>query len=439
MSARRKSTNYQRRRPVPDLEGDQTERRISPQERRRQIMIQVGVWFLVVVFAMTSGVMCFSPSAEEQNQQAAQATPQDEIQVEIDRWTREVGSSPNDPVALANLGHYWRLKAETLRSKDAAPAPAPAQSPAASPQASPTPQMTREQAWSQAEEYLERAVKSDSNYAFALQEMAELRMDQERNPEARALLQKILALAEEPVPEGQDPTTIMANRANRRNMALLSMVRLEAAEKNYDRALQTLDELHTADPGNLEVYGLRAQIHRARGDLGEALKAYDEVIKVGQGMQDQGMVLGARLERSRIFVDQKDKDAARKELEQARTLAQGSGNPQATMLVNYFLYQLDGPGPAVPPVGLPTGPSPAAQPGSVASPVTPAEAAPSAPPATPESSDPSAPGDSAPPLATPDPASAPAEPAPVSESQVPPAAPVAPVQPDAPGAEPVAP
>ncbi len=365
MPARRKSTDYHRRRNVPDLDGEQTERRISPQERRRQIMIHAGVWFLVVVFAMTSGVMCFNMGGEEQNPQAAQPAQQDELQVEIDRWAREVGTSPSDPVALANLGHYWRLKAESSPSEGALAAtpPAPSGSPQASPgspQPSPTPQMTREQAWTHAEEYLGRAIKSDPNYAFALQEMAELRIDQKRGPEARTLLEKILALPDEPIQAGQDATTIMANRTNRKSMALKGMVRLEAAEKNYDQALIRLEQLQAVDPGNQDVYGMRAQVLEEQGSLDQALKAYDEVISVGQGMQDQGMVLGARLRRAQIFLKQQDKTAARAELEQARTVAQSSGQPQAIMLVNYFLYQLDGAGPTAPPMGLPTGPSPAA-------------------------------------------------------------------------------
>ena len=54
-SRRRKSTDNVQRKAVR-LE-DAEIREISPQERQRQFLLNLGVWFLVIAFCMTSGIM----------------------------------------------------------------------------------------------------------------------------------------------------------------------------------------------------------------------------------------------------------------------------------------------------------------------------------------------------------------------------------------------
>ena len=66
------------------------------------IVIHIGVWLLVLVFTMTSGVLCLSLGGSQQTPRQVQQAQQDPVQVEIDRRTREVGASPSDPVALAD-------------------------------------------------------------------------------------------------------------------------------------------------------------------------------------------------------------------------------------------------------------------------------------------------------------------------------------------------
>lgn len=360
---RRKSTDYTRRRQ-PGAEGEEQERQISPQERRRQIMIQVGVWFLVLVFAMTSGVMCFNIGSNEQASQQVQQQAQDPIQAEIDRWTSQVGANPNDPVALANLGHYWARKAATLPTREeaaaASPTPAAASPSPGAPSPAATPQMSQEEAVARAEEYLQRALEKDPSYAFALQQLAEVRMMQKKPAEARALLEKILALAAAPIPEGEDPATIEANRATQTNRARMGLASVEAREKNYDKALEILAQVVKEQPGNVEAYMMRAGVLHEQDRMPEALQALDDAARVAEGMQNYGQALGARVEKSRIYQEQGDKDAARQELEKAKAVAEKTGNVQALMLLTQLLYAMDGNLPSAPPEGLPTGPSPVA-------------------------------------------------------------------------------
>lgn len=421
MPPRRKSTDYTRRRP-PGAEEEPEVRQLSPQERRRQMMIHAGVWFLVLVFAMTSGVMCFN-IGDQATRQAVQeaAEPQDPIQAEIDRWTREAEAAPADPVPLANLGHYWIRKAASL-PENAEPTPAGSPAPG-SPSPAATPAMTRGEALSRAEDYLKRALEKDPKYAFALQQMADVRVLQKKPAEARTLLEKVLELAQEPVPEGEDKATFEANRANQTTRARMGLAMLEAGEKNYDKALEILDVVLKDQPGNLEAWIARSSVLRDQGRVDEALEALDSAVKVAEGMEDYGQALGVRVEKSRIYQEKGDKAAARGELEKARQMAERSGNPQISMIVAQMLYSLDGPPPAPPAGGLPTGPSPAVSP-AAAQPATPAEPASQAPvPEAPAGQAPApeaaagqaaatpAPTDAAP---APDAQPAPAEPAPAT-------------------------
>ncbi len=366
MPPRRKSTDYSRRRLAANsgAEGEQEERRISPQERRRQIMINLGVWFLVLVFAMTSGVMCYNIEGPETAQSGpdAQQASQDPNQIEIDRWTRELQSNPNDPVVLANLGASWMRRAETLRSQqpgEAAPDSA-ASSPApqtGSPSPAATPEMTREDALARAEDYLNRAVEKEPSYAFALQQLAELKIAQKKPAEAREFLSRILALADEPIGPEEDPETIRATRESQSARAWMTLARLETFEKNYDQALQILAQLEANHSGNTDVLAMRAHIYQEQGRPDEALKALDELARVAEVMNNAGMMLGARLEKSRILQQTGDQAAARQEMEKARTVAQNTGNAQAVMLVTQLLYRMDEPAPPVPVQGLPDGPA----------------------------------------------------------------------------------
>jgi len=366
MPPRRKSTDYSRRRLAANsgAEGEQEERRISPQERRRQIMINLGVWFLVLVFSMTSGVMCYNIGGPETAQPGpeAQQASQDPNQIEIDRWTRELQSNPNDPVVLANLGASWMRKAETLRSQQpgeaapdtAASSPAPQ---AGSPSPAATPEMTREDALARAEEYLDRAVEKEPSYAFALQQLAELKIAQKKPVEAREFLGRILALADQPIPPEEDPETIKATRESQSTRARMTLARLETFEKNYDQALEILAQLEASHSGNADVYAMRAHIFEEQGRPDQALKALDELARVAEVMNNSGMMLGARLEKSRLLQQTGDKAGARQEMEKARNVAESTGNAQAVMLVTQLLYKMDEPAPSMPVQGLPDGPA----------------------------------------------------------------------------------
>lgn len=365
---RRKSTDYTRRRANPAAaDPEEFERVLSPAEKRRQLMINLGVWFLVAVFAMTSGIMCFNigdPNAGQAQDVLQQQAQQDPVQQEIDRWTREVEARPEDPVALANLAHFWIQKAETLpkqadmtaaAASPAAGSPSPAASPAA-------PEMSQEEALARAVEYLERALAKDKGYVFALQQMANVRLVQEKPEEARQYYEQILVLSDAPIPEGEDKTSIEANRQAQKVQAMLGLASLDARAKKYPEALVRLDEINKVQPGNINVYLMRAQIQQDQGQTDAAMASLEEAARIGESMQDLESTFRARMLRSQILQEKGDKAGAKAELEKVKALAEKTGNIQAMMLVSQLLYAMDAPAGAPPALNMPTGPSPAASP-----------------------------------------------------------------------------
>ena len=222
-SSRRKSTDNVQRKAVRQVDAEVRE--ISPQEKRRNIFIQIGVWFLVIAFCMTSGIMCFAIGGpEDQNgQEQAQGTV-DEIQSEIDRYTKEVGTDASNVEALANLGYYWMQKGDTLSTAESLKQEAKTkaaidkdladkgQTPAADKDAKK--EMSREEAYANARTYLTQALGIDQNYLLAKKTLADLEVREDKQDAAIKLYKEIIKFCEQPLKlnPGDDETTIKTSR-----------------------------------------------------------------------------------------------------------------------------------------------------------------------------------------------------------------------------------
>lgn len=345
MPPRRKSTDQIRRRPSGAVKTE--EKVITPQERRRSFLIQAGVWFLVIAFCMTSGIMCFTIGGQEKQVAQQQAAEQaDPVQAEIDRWTTQVGSNPNDPVALANLGYYWCQKAASLpadkkaedgkqddkdgKSKDEKPA------------------VSRDQALSSAAEYLDRAIKADPNYAFAYQKMAELLILQNKYDEAQKMYEQVINMSEQPIAADEDKETIEAQRANQRGQARMGLATLYMLQENYDAAVAEADKALSEQPGSMEAFHIKAQALAGKEDKPALLQCCDEAIKIAESMSDIENILKFRVRKSIVYQAMNDKDSARHELEEAKKFVDGV-NPQLSANIDTMLKELDGNKPAASP------------------------------------------------------------------------------------------
>lgn len=352
-SHRTKSTDQIRRRPV--VGGQPVEERVvSPQERRRQMMINIGVWFLVLAFSMTSGIMCFSIGGQEKQMAEAERAQQvDPIQSEIDRWEHDVSTNPTDPVVLANCGYYWLQKAEQLKQSEAKPqktttaSPSPAASPVNGQVQTEKPKVTSGEAFAKAKEFLERAVAADKKYLFAIQTLAQYYQTQGNTAEARKLYEEVLTLCNEPIPADQDVTTVTATRNKQKADATMSLASLEATDKNYSAALSRLDNLIKEQPGVAEAYMLKGSIHQNQGspaDIDEALAAYESAAKIAEGMNEPEMLFRMRVLRAGILKERGDKAGARKEYEAVKAFV--GGNPQVSAIIDNMIKQLDAPAPS---------------------------------------------------------------------------------------------
>ena len=283
MPSRRKSTDMVKRRAKSQAEAELEEKSLSPQEQRRQMVLNFGVWFLVLAFCMTSGIMCFSIGGQEKMIKAQEeAQQQDPVQADIDRWANEVEQNPNDPVALANLGYYWGQKAQDLEKPDSKTKDD------GKDKKDDKPKITKEQALQNAHEYLERALKADPDYAFALQKYAELSINENNTAKARELLNKVIVACEKPIPDGDDKEALEANALNQKGQAVIALALLDAKEDKNADALKRIDALLKEQPGNMQAFLAKGNIISSQkgGDKQEALKCYGDALKIAQTLGD---------------------------------------------------------------------------------------------------------------------------------------------------------
>lgn len=344
---------------------------LSPAQRRRRLLIHIGTWFLVAVFALTSGIMCVNisgPQGQQGQQTEEMLDPVKRLEAEVKMWEEQVGRNPQDALARANLGFYLMLLARARGQQAALPTPegspaSPAASPAspqaspASPPASPAPSPPASrpspdaQTLARASQELEQAIKLDPDLLFAYQRLADVRFFQGRPAEARQLLATVLEKAEQPVPQGQDPVTWQASRNSARVEAYLSLAQMDLEEKKYRSAIDQAGKALELDPGQINGYRIRAEAWQALGD----------------------------------------KDRARADLLAASDIALKTQNQQVWLEILGEIYQMDGKLPPMPGVIPQTGLSPAASPAAASPPA--AGTSPAAAPASPAPSPP-APGTS---------------------------------------------
>ncbi len=325
MPSRRKSTDMVKRRAKTQVDAELEEKELSPQEQRRQLLLNIGVWFLVLAFCMTSGIMCFSIGGQEKQMQAQQeAMNQDPTQAEIDRWTHEVETNPSDPVALANLGYYWGQKALELEKK---PAKKAKDKKDEKQQGDDKPVVTKEEASRHSHEYLDRALAADPNYTFALQKYAELYVAEKNYDKARLYFDKVIEASHMPIPDGDDKEARETNAIVQRGQAAVSLARIDALEKKYADAEKRLDNLIAEQPGNVDAFLLKAAIitEQDNGDKNEALKCYESAMKISQAMGDDQQTLQCHVARATIYKEMGDINNAKQEMEAAKAMF--AGNP----------------------------------------------------------------------------------------------------------------
>lgn len=363
-SRKRKSTDNIQRKAVRQVDAEIRE--ISPQEKRRQFFLNVGVWLLVIVFCMTSGIMCFSigdKNGEQNEAEQSQTQQRDEIQTEIDRYTQEVGADAQNIEALANLGYYWLQKglaspkAEALKKKQNAAKKTDGDKDES--KAEEKPEVSQEEAFANARTYLTQALKIDQNHIFAKKNLADLDAQENHFDSARKAYNEILAFCKEPVKvkEGEDETSIQVGRNNQRVDVDLSLAQLNMRDNKAEEAIACLDDAISVDPGNIDAYSFKAGIYGETNQYAKAHEAFKSALAIAVNMGEMNRALNLYLGDSAIYRKEGRKDEAKKSLEKARDLfPENAGGQAAAMrgMLQQQIDELDGKKPA-PAAGKPAG------------------------------------------------------------------------------------
>ncbi|MGM9992327.1 MAG: tetratricopeptide repeat protein [Candidatus Bruticola sp.] len=360
-SNRRKSTDNVQRKAV--RQEDAEVREISPQEKRKNIFIQIGVWFLVIAFCMTSGIMCFAIGGpDEQEGQEVAAGAVDEIQSEIDRYTKEIGVDAGNVEALAYLGYYWMQKGDTLSTaeslkqeaktkaaldKDMA---AKGQTPASKADNA-KPEMSREEAYANARTYLARALSIDSNYLLAKKSLADLEVREDHEDAAAKLYKEIITFCEQPLKlnPGDDETTIKTSRVVQKVSAEVQLARLYGSKEKYQEAIPLLDDAIKLDPGNIDAYHVKAMIYCSNGKEAEGVKAFYNAILIAKNMGELERAINLSMELAQVQNLSGDKAGAKKTYEEARDMIPQNMGGQAAQMraaIQTIIDNLDGKKPA---------------------------------------------------------------------------------------------
>ena len=394
-SSRRKSTDNVQRKAVRQVDAEVRE--ISPQEKRRNIFIQIGVWFLVIAFCMTSGIMCFAIGGpEDQNGQEQAQGAVDEIQSEIDRYTKEVGTDASNIEALANLGYYWMQKGDTLSTAESLKQEAKTkaaidkdladkgQTPAANKDAKK--EMSREEAYANARTYLTQALGIDQNYLLAKKTLADLEVREAKEDAAIKLYKEIIKFCEQPLKlnPGDDETTIKTSRNVQKVEAEVQLARLYGSKKQYKEAIPLLDDAVKIDPGNVGAYHVKAIISFENNDNANGVKAMNNAILIAKNMGEIDQAIQLCFELAQIQQSKNgDKAAAKKAYEEARDMIPANMGGQAAQMrsaIQEMIDELDGKKPAASAKAPAAKATPATEaPAAEATPATEAPAAEAAP------------------------------------------------------------
>lgn len=360
-SRRRKSTDNVQRKAVR-LE-DAEIREISPQERQKQFLLNLGVWFLVIAFCMTSGIMCYAiGSNETQPDQVAQEAQSQkyEVDLEIERYTKEVGTDATNVEALANLGYYWMLKGQTLPTAQALKTEAAVKKNLAkevegqatpAPSATPAPQQTQEEAFANARDYLNKALALDKEYLFAKRTLADLEVQEDHLDKAQALYQEVVDFCKTPIKPGpgDDPTTLQAHRDSQRVEAQVKLASLLAQQSKFEEAQKNLDEVLKTDPGNIEAYHTKALVSLGQKDMEACHKALDMAILIAQNMNEIDRAVNLCFEQGAIYEQAGQKKEAVATFTKARDMIPAQMGGQAAQMraaIQAMIDRLEGKTPA---------------------------------------------------------------------------------------------
>lgn len=239
-----------------------------PKRGARDRLIQIGVMILIIAFllpAVTCAVIPDADPAQEQQQEALQQNP---IEQQIQLYSKQLQSDPNNSAALANLGYYTTFKALTMAPDGE--------------------ENKRKTTLVTAEKYFRDALKQDPDYTFATAELARNLMLQDKNEDAQKLLDEALEKVEPRLNSSDDAEL---NEAKSDKINLLTMAaELDVRGKKVEDALAKMTQAIELKPGDAKLYLARAQVHMTAGEKDAARADLEKGVDIGQKIGDREAV-----------------------------------------------------------------------------------------------------------------------------------------------------
>ncbi len=247
------------------------DRRNSPQERKRQMIIKVGATILISVFALTSlvtGLSCNSDSKRPGAGPAAKRTPVDPVTAELHRWQAEAKEKPGDATVLANWAFFLMQQS-------------------AQPNKLPTAGKIQ---LAEALDKVNDSLKAKPDYGFAVRLKGQILLLQDQADTAKQQFERALELSLVPVDKTDKEYEIKKNNALGDEIeARMGLVKVARKKSDLKSANKELDQIIKLSPGNLDAFMERVELDIDENQPERARKDMETVTKIAQNMAQQGV------------------------------------------------------------------------------------------------------------------------------------------------------
>lgn len=247
------------------------DRRNSPQERKRQMIIKVGASILISVFAVTSlvtGLSCNSESKARGSGPVGKQTPIDPVESELRRWQAEAKEKPGDATVLANWAFF--LMQQSMR-----------------PNKLPTAGKIQ---LVEALDKVEQALKAKPDYGFAVRLKGQILLLSDQPDAAKKQFEQALELAKAPIDKTDKDLEIKKNNALGEEIeARMGLVKVARKKNDLKTAQKELEQIIKVAPGSLEAYMERVELDIDDNQPERARKDLETVSKIAQDMAKQGV------------------------------------------------------------------------------------------------------------------------------------------------------
>lgn len=253
----------------------------TPEYKRRMRIIRLGTGILLFAFITTSGITCVASSFSQRAEPgeaatAANGTRLDPVSAEISRIQEEIKATPGLVDERAELAEYLLERASQAKEAQAGPD------------------------LDEAQKQLDAALKVDPNKAAVHQMYGQLYLAREQADKASSEFEQALKLSSVPVdPKAPDKEIQETAQQAAQVKALEGLASAAVLNKDYDKALSSLDQALKLNPGEGSAYIMRGRVQILRKQPEAARKDFQFALGIasrlgnspaGQSLMNQAVM-----------------------------------------------------------------------------------------------------------------------------------------------------